>query len=354
MKNILIKLLAVLLAGTFLFYLFYSPSLKFDVLENPKKESRPTEQIEDDMSQPANPKLTKGIGTYIGRDIGAFTKKYGFPKRIYPSKYTYENYIYQFKNQYYILGVQHRKIVMVYATGKSADTFPFKVTADAAQIFSGTTINTEPVVTTSKGKYQFELSEVDIKTQLLLQYGTTYTQVFVDRLSNKVMAVKYMTGPVLVEMQPYAMSYNGENIERTPEQLDHTIDEVSINSNNVLTMFELTNIMREINGRKPLATNELINHTAQFQVAKLSRDNKTVVTQVENDIGRQLKEEHIKYKDFAQNIAYNFEDVPSLINSWLNSDQHREQLLNNKFNEMGGGISGGYTSLVFIERSENQ
>ena len=353
MKNILIKLLAVLFAGIFLFYLFYSPSLKFDVLENPKKESKPTEQIEDSNSQPANPELTKGIGTYVGKSIDTFTKKYGYPNRIYPSKYSHENYVYQSKNKYYILGVKDKTIVMVYATGKSADTYPFKVTEDAAQIFSGISINTEPVIKTSKGKYRFELSEVDIKTQLLLQYGTTYSQVFIDRLSNKVMAVKYMTGPALVEMQPYAMSYNGDIIERTPEQLDHTIDEVSINSNNVLTMFELTNIMREINGRKPLATNELINHTAQFQVAKLNKKTEKVVTEVENDIGRQLNSEDIKYKDFAQNIAYNFEDVPSLINSWLNSDEHREHLLNQKFNEMGGGISGGYTSLVFIERADD-
>ncbi|UTH14558.1 CAP domain-containing protein [Macrococcus equipercicus] len=354
MKNILIKLLAVLFAAVFLFYLFYSPSLKFDVLENPEKVSKPTEQINDNSTQPANPKLTKGIGVYIGRSINDFTDRYGYPKRIYPSKYSYDNYIFQFHDKYYICGVKDKRIVMIYATGKAADTYPLKITADAAQIFNGTTINTEPVIKTAKGKYRFELSEVDVKTQLLLQYGNIYAQVFVDRLTSKVMAVKYMTGPVLVEMQPYAMSYNGEIIERTPQQLDHTIDEISINSNNVLTMFELTNIMREINGRKPLATNELINHTAQFQVAELSRKSGKVVTQVENDIGTQLKDENIDYKDFAQNIAYNFEDVPSLINSWLNSDEHREQLLNSKFNEMGGGISGGYTSLVFIERAEGQ
>ena len=47
MRNLLIKVIGVLLLITFLIYLFYSPRLKFDVLENPnKKAPTKTEQVQ--------------------------------------------------------------------------------------------------------------------------------------------------------------------------------------------------------------------------------------------------------------------------------------------------------------------
>ena len=42
MKKLIIKVIGVILLVTFLIYLFYSPRLKFDVLENPNKNSKTT------------------------------------------------------------------------------------------------------------------------------------------------------------------------------------------------------------------------------------------------------------------------------------------------------------------------
>lgn len=352
MKNILIKLLAVIFASIFLFYLFYSPSLKFDVLENPNKVTKTKEKINEKVNSPANPKLAKGTGTYIGQSIDTWTAKHGYPKRVYPSNFSYDNYVYHDHEQYYIVGVKNKTIVMIYATDKKADIYPFKVGESAGKIFSGRTIDTEPVISTQQGKYQFELSDIDVKTQMLLKYDQVYMQVFVDRLSNKIVAVKYLTGPMLVEMQPYAMSYSGENVEKKKQTNKHTIDEVTRNSNNVLTLFEITNIMREIQGRAPLSTDEVINLTAQRQIMNISSQREPV-TSVDNAIEKELDNANVQYTDIYQNLAYNFEDVPSLVNSWMNTDEFREQMMNNHFNKMGGGISNGYTSLILLETKEN-
>lgn len=355
MKNILIKLLLILLMGVFLFYLFYSPSLKFDVLENPAKENVIQEKIKPTPEQSVkHPKLNEGFGVYIGENIDVFTKKFGYPKRLYDSNFSFKNFVYEFKDQYYIVGVQNNKIVMIYATGESAKSYPFKIGQSANRIFNGNAIVSEPVIKTKEKEYQFQLTEVDIKTQALIQYDNVFVQVYIDRISNKVMAMRYISPETLVEMQPYAMSSNGETIEKTHSDTAHTKDEVTINSNKVLTMFEITNYMRKINGMKLLETNELINTVAQFQVASLNKVKQEKVKQVEDEIGSELNKLDIEYLHLSQNIAFNFDDVPSLINSWLNSEEHRENMLNRNINEMGGGISGSYYSLIFINNDSNE
>ena len=40
----------------------------------------------------------------------------------------------------------------------------------------------------------------------------------------------------------------------------------------------------------------------------------------------------------SQNVGYDFDDVPTLIHSWMNSDIHRSRMLNNKYDEMGGRL----------------
>ena len=76
----------------FLIYLFYSPRLKFDVLENPNKsnKSNHSEQFQKSNKNVENPKPKHGIGTWIGKDIKFMTKHYGQADRTYPFKYGYK------------------------------------------------------------------------------------------------------------------------------------------------------------------------------------------------------------------------------------------------------------------------
>lgn len=61
----------------------------------------------------------------------------------------------------------------------------------------------EPVVESTYGKYQLELSERDIKTQLLIKYGNVYTQVLIDSETNEVMGVQFMDSDVVIENAPF-------------------------------------------------------------------------------------------------------------------------------------------------------
>ena len=72
MTKLVIKVLGVVFLITFLIYLFYSPRLKFDVLENPNNNNKisHSNQVSHSVKkQTENPAPKNGIGTWIGKDI---------------------------------------------------------------------------------------------------------------------------------------------------------------------------------------------------------------------------------------------------------------------------------------------
>ncbi|PTI52821.1 SCP-like extracellular protein, partial [Staphylococcus xylosus] len=80
MKKLIIKVIGVLLLISFLIYLFYSPRLKFDVLENPNKNSTKTTQNKDfqkNEQNVENPMPKEGIGTWVGQNLKKLTDTYG-------------------------------------------------------------------------------------------------------------------------------------------------------------------------------------------------------------------------------------------------------------------------------------
>ena len=67
-----------------------------------------------------------------------------------------------------------------------------------------------------------------------------------------------------------------------------------------------------------------------------------------NSLRDQLNAQEVPFTYSSQNVGYDFNDVPTLIHSWLNSDTHRSRMLNAKYNEMGGEVMQGYYTLIFV------
>ena len=65
----------------------------------------------------------------------------------------------------------------------------------------------------------------------------------------------------------------------------------------------------------------------------------------------QLSNENISFISTSQNVGYDFDDVPTLIHSWMNSDMHRSRMLNTKYEEMGGEVMKDYYSLIFLKNN---
>ncbi|MBO0378842.1 CAP-associated domain-containing protein [Staphylococcus warneri] len=347
MKKLVIRILGVVFLVSFLIYLFYSPRLKFDVLENPNKNHKTerTEQFKNTNKDIENPKPKKGVGTWIGKDINQLTKKYGQASRTYPFRDGYKNYVFKKKDQYYIVSVKDDHIKSVYATGKDVNVSPLHIGEQNSKIYENTSINPEPTIK-SKGKvYEFELSDEDLKTQTLIKYGNVYAQVYSDQQTNKIMAIRFLDKDTLASLQPYKINESQSSSNSKHKDLPY-----EQNTNQLMTLYEVTNEMRKLKGLKPLKVNNDIAHIASFNLFDATKSGYDSVEFTENALKQQLDERDISYTSTSQNVGYNFDDVPTLIHSWMNSDIHRSRMLNTKYDEMGGEVMKDYYSLIFLEK----
>ena len=69
----------------------------------------------------------------------------------------------------------------------------------------------------------------------------------------------------------------------------------------------------------------------------------------ENALTQQLDENNVSYTSTSQNVGYDFDDVPTLIHSWMNPRYPPPRMLNNKYDEMGGEVMKDYYSLIFLK-----
>lgn len=254
MKKLVIRILGVVFLVSFLIYLFYSPRLKFDVLENPNKNQKTerTEQFKNTNKDIENPKPKKGVGTWIGKNINQLTKKYGQANRTYPVSDGYKNYVFKKKNQYYIVSVKDNQIKSVYATGNDVNMSPLHIGEENSKIYENTSINPEPTIKSNGKVYEFELSDEDLKTQTLIKYGNVYAQVYSDQQSNKIMAIRFLDKDALASLQPYKTNESQSSSSKKHKELPY-----EQNPNQLMTLYEVTNEMRKLKGLKPLKVNNL-------------------------------------------------------------------------------------------------
>lgn len=347
MKKLVIRILGVVFLVSFLIYLFYSPRLKFDVLENPNKNQKTerTEQFKNTNKDIENPKPKKGVGTWIGKNINQLTKKYGQANRTYPVSDGYKNYVFKKKNQYYIVSFKDNQIKSVYATGNDVNMSPLHIGEENSKIYENTSINPEPTIKSNGKVYEFELSDEDLKTQTLIKYGNVYAQVYSDQQSNKIMAIRFLDKDALASLQPYKTNESQSSSSKKHKELPY-----EQNPNQLMTLYEVTNEMRKLKGLKPLKVNNDIAHIASINLFDATKSGYDSVEFTENALKQQLDERDISYTSTSQNVGYNFDDVPTLIHSWMNSDIHRSRMLNTKYDEMGGEVMKDYYSLIFLEK----
>ncbi len=353
MKIKVLKVVAVLLLVGFLVYLFYSPKLEFDVLENPnqstttKKEKTP--HIKKNEGE--NPKLTRGVGTLMGKPIQHVMDRYGIADRIYSYQKDYKCFVFKDNDRYMLFLTKHNKVKSVYVTGEKSqnETGPIKINETASNLFNSYSINTEPEFTVKNQNYHYELSDKDIKTQSLIQFGNIYAQVFIDQQRNKVIGIRYLDKEALADINPYAQNNSSSKEVDKEDAKDKPSDQ---NVNQRLTLYELTNEIRKLNGRQPLKVNQTLEDVATVDLFNSGDLANTEFT--ESNLNDLVNKTDLHYQSVSQNVGYNFNDVPSLVHSWINSDVHRSRMLSKKYQEMGGEVEQQYYLLIFLEKGDEE
>lgn len=354
MKGIIIKVFGVILLVIFLVYLFYSPKLEFDVLENPNKSSTDSNRTASDKTSKtsSNPTLKSGIGTFIGQPIESVIEKYGQPDRTYTYLDKYQTYIYHQKNKYLIILTKGKTVKSAYVTGKDSKntTGPIEIDDDASKLYNAFSINTEPQFKLNRQTYHFELSDVDVKTQALIQFGDIYAQVFIDQHTNRIVGVRYLDKETLVDVNPYS-EQNDDTLNESKEDEAKATPSSEQTQNQLLTLYELTNEMRKLYQMDSLEVNPTLENVATMDLFDVIEGKNQAFS--ENDLTDLMSQTQLTYQSVSQNVGYDFNDVPTVVHSWLNSDSHRTRMLNSLYNQMGGEVDRGYYTLIFLEEGES-
>jgi uncharacterized protein YkwD len=109
---------------------------------------------------------------------------------------------------------------------------------------------------------------------------------------------------------------------------------------------DLTNQAREQNGLPALQVNSALVQSAQIQstnMAQLNELDHTLPGVADPTLQSRANAVGYNYAWLGENIAFNYSDAPSVVNAWMNSPEHRANILNPNFTDIG--VSFAWNSL---------
>ncbi|MFA6361693.1 MAG: CAP domain-containing protein [Candidatus Shapirobacteria bacterium] len=119
-------------------------------------------------------------------------------------------------------------------------------------------------------------------------------------------------------------------------------------------VLDQTNIERQKNGLEPLQYNSVLSESATQKAQDMFANNYWAHTSpTGTPPWNFFKNVNYKYSVAGENLARDFYDTDSLIKAWMNSPTHRDNLLNNKYQEIGigvvNGILGGVKTTLVVQ-----
>lgn len=291
-----------------------------------------------------------GLSVFLGKQIDALKAEYGEPKRIDPTTYGYDWWIYnQNSNGYLQVGVESGKIVTIYVLGENIDINPFKIGETIEEIFSTVLIQTDIQFNYEGTSYRFELSEEDMNSKPLIQMGDMYVQLNIDKFTGLLSSVRFLDARTLIALRPYELMYRGELLKPkpVPEEAWPLIEESSQKQ-----IFEITNILRKRYRIRQLVWDESVANVAYLHSKEMYDTNNPSNTAKQlGEVTDRLTNAQIPYDKAGEIIAANYIDAPAVMDGWLNSEHHRNSLLGEKFTHAGVGVYRKHFTESLIERN---
>ncbi len=289
------------------------------------------------------------VSNWLGKDIAAFKQQWGEPERIDPSSYGYDWYIYGNKSPkgYLQAGVEKGKVVTLFVIGSEVNTNPFTIGEDSNKIIQKYPIESDITINDGEDFFRFELSEQEVMLRPLIKVGEkVWVQLYFDKFTNKLSSVRYTTSDVLLKQRPYSIVYRGD----LPPVLKLTEEEQKkVDQSEEQQVFELTNIVRLKYDKNPLEWDELTSEVAFMHSSDMlnqqyfsheSKDGRT--------LSDRLKEKEVKFLQAGENIAANYTDAAAAIEGWMNSEGHRNTMLNDEYTHLGVGVDNKYYTQNFL------
>jgi uncharacterized protein YkwD len=324
----------------------------YDVLPEFSLEKEPSETKLKYIEEPL--KIPEGALSYwLGKDIDTFKKQWGEPERIDPSAYDYEWLIYGSRSPkgYMQAGVQNGKVVTIFAIGSELNTKPFTIGDSSNSIIKQYPIESDVTINDGENFFRFELSEQEVMLRPLINVGKDkWVQLYFDKFTNKLSSVRYTTSNILLKQRPYSIVYRGD-LPETDEISEEK--QINIDQSEEQQIFELTNIIRLKYSKNPLLWDESTSDVSflhskdmleQQYFSHESKDGRT--------LSDRLQEGNVEFMQAGENIAANYTDGIAAVEGWMNSEGHRNTMLNDEYTHLGVGAYKKYYTQNFLIPAE--
>jgi uncharacterized protein YkwD len=341
----LLRILIFLSIILLVFFYFDSPVSENETLEAPRPvDPLPAQDLVEEPLGVERP--SEGISTYIGKPSENWQQDYGKPDRIEPSAFGYEWWVYNssFSN-YMMAGVKEGKIVQVYTAGTATDASPFQVGQSLDDLYRFTIIENEVTVKLGTSIYTFSIRPEELNKQLLVSFEGVYAQLYMDEETQTLQAVRFTDAETLIRHQPYDMMYSGELLptESPSSSLQRSIDEA-----NAKQVVDLTNVYRLHQQRKPLTENQAVAMIAKTHSQNIAKQQFSSEEAELPDLEKRLKDSQIVFEEAGENTATQYFDAAETVHGWINSPDHRDTLLSDRFNRIGVGVFGKFYTQIFL------
>ncbi|ARK31130.1 CAP domain-containing protein [Halalkalibacter krulwichiae] len=283
----------------------------------------------------------------IGLTVKEIKEEFGEPERIDLSAYGYDWWIYPQSNESYLqIGIENEKSVTLFLTGNLEQR---NISLD----YSYDQLNNQlefkrnvSVIGGNGGKYQFELTDEDIKMRPLVNIDGNWVQFYFDIHTKRLSSVRVMTADVLVTLRPYSVSYVGE----PPTRPTFTEGEwAMIEAGNARQIFDYTNIIRLRHDLEPFSWEEDVAGIAYKHSKDMSENNYFSHTSpTYGEVLDRFTREEVPFKLAGENIAAKYIDGIASVEGWLNSEGHRVNLLHEEFTHLGVGVFQDYYTQNFM------
>lgn len=301
--------------------------------------------------KPETVEVEEGLRGYIGEKSDVLIEAYGEPIRRDPSSYGYESWIYtDEKNHYMEFGVDNGIVSMIYAAGGSVILDTVQIGDSYDQINKKFNFANKVVFLDQESSYRFQLNKEDMQMRPLVQLDEdTFLQLYFDSFENKLSSVRFLTTNIVLMHRPYEIYYETP----LPAQPDLTEEEwQTIQSGMEQQVFELTNVIRYQYGVRKLKWDETAAEVASGHSKDMYDNNYFSHYSLDGrGLRERLSELNVQYYTAGENIAAQYTDSPAAVEGWLNSEGHREALLNNSYTHLGVGVYRYFYTQNFLQKS---
>lgn len=348
MRNIKrVIFIAIIILGVYFF--IKEPSL-FERQSSDISQKDLLLEKKEKIQTPSKEKLDLGLDEWIGKKESDLIDNFGEPIRKDLSAYNYNSYIYSDSNDHYLVfGLSGDKIVTVFGAGKSLDLGSFQIGSSHEQIAQ--TIDFDRELSYRKGSsiYRIELKEEDLHTQPI---GTldqnTFIQFYFDHIDNQLVAIRIVDGDTLLMQGGFDIEYRGKLPEKAALSKE---DESLVERGQEEQIVEITNVLRSFYGKSLLDSSEEVQSVAYSHSKDMvEKDYFSHESKSGKNLVDRLLEKNVSYQLAGENIASNYIDALAAVVGWLNSEGHRESLLNDEFTHIGVGVYKNNFTQNFIRK----